>query len=515
MDAFSYIIQKQIDIDNPLKMNNGGWEFWRKYHVNINCGECLHSKYKNVLFYIFSYISSVYYQINNEAKLATNPFVKCKLYQLNYHMENPFISVENRELIMEVYSKTQKTYYAFTRLAKLFISKRIKSKVCNDLCMNELDENSHRVITIIHFKTKYLFLISDLMGIFRSALLNTSYFFPEPMYPKNPYNNIEFDVSAIYNIYFHMEKHRLIIPVVFRLFYNSNLNLDLFLHNNEAFIRDAFIHNYAFASPPSILFKDLDKMMSLYKSITSKLYICVEFPRDKLVEIFRPYLHLYYIRKYSVVGTDKYQDALVILKRKLREFVKFNPCFGRKTIKIIRKSNCFIIPQKKPTNRKEYYININYPSYHNGKQDIRSILEYRIPNECVCNTNRRMFIDSLLDSTSSGESVQSDSLNDMLIGTARINPINYIHRGRLSYGIDSDGIDSDSIDSDSDGDININNIIDRNIDINNNSDSDNDSDININNIIDRNIDLNIDLNNNNNNNSDSDNDEIEDDGSVS
>ena len=187
----------------------------------------------------------------------SNAVAKYKLYQLNWCIENPFISAENTELIIDLYSKTQKTYNGFTRLSKMFIYKKTKPKAYKDLCMNELNENSRNVLSIIQHKTKYLFLISDLMGIIRSALLNASYFFPEPIFPKNPYNNVDFNVSTMFNIYFHMERHRLSIPMVFRLFYNSNLDLDLFLHNNEAFIRDEIIYNHTFTTPSSYLFKDL------------------------------------------------------------------------------------------------------------------------------------------------------------------------------------------------------------------------------------------------------------------
>jgi len=479
MDAFSYILQKHLGVMNPIKMSNGGsWEFWGDYYAVMRCKDFVNIEYQTIQYYIFSFISSVYYQINNEAQLQTVAVAKYKLEQLNWCIENPFLSAEMKELIIDVYSKTQKTYNAFTKLSKLFIYKKNKPKAYKDLCMNELDENSRNVIQIMQHKTKYLFLISDLMGIFRTALLNSSYFFPEPILPKNPYNNVDFDISTIYNIYFHMEHNRLIIPMVFRLFYNSNLDLDLFLHNNESFIRDAIVYNHAFTTPTSYLFKDLVKMMTLYKAITSKLDICIEFPRDKLVEIFRPYLHLYFIRKYSVSGTDKYNSASNKLKSKLRSFVKFNHCFGRKTVKLIRKSIFYFTPTKQPKFLKESYINMKYPSYHTGNMDVNSILEYRIPADVVCDTNRRMFVDLQLDSPRPrGHSIR-DSLITNIMENAILqlnnDPLNEI----LSISDDSSSIYSDS-DNDSDNDINndINNIIDRHIDdINHHSDNDSDSD---------------------------------------
>ena len=46
----------------------------------------------------------------------------------------------------------------------------------------------------------------------------------------------------------------------------------------------------------------------------------------------RPYLHLYITSKYAVVGTEKKYISAIILKKKLHDFAKFNPLFGRKKI---------------------------------------------------------------------------------------------------------------------------------------------------------------------------------------
>jgi hypothetical protein len=68
-----------------------------------------------------------------------------------------------------------------------------------------------------------------------------------------------------------------------------------------------------------------------------------DFPQKKLVDIMRPYLHLYYLSKYYVTGTEKKNDSMEKLMNKFDLFVRFNPQFGRKIIKIER------IPKKKVT----------------------------------------------------------------------------------------------------------------------------------------------------------------------
>jgi hypothetical protein len=61
------------------------------------------------------------------------------------------------------------------------------------------------------------------------------------------------------------------------------------------------------------------------------LSISEEFPKDKLVNIMRPYLHLYYITKYSFMFNKK-ENAYAELTYKFRQFINFNPKFGRKYI---------------------------------------------------------------------------------------------------------------------------------------------------------------------------------------
>ena len=52
----------------------------------------------------------------------------------------------------------------------------------------------------------------------------------------------------------------------------------------------------------------------------------------------RPYLHLFYLYKYSILGTKKSKQALTILDEKSYLFWKFNPAFGRRIIKITNKT---------------------------------------------------------------------------------------------------------------------------------------------------------------------------------
>jgi hypothetical protein len=71
------------------------------------------------------------------------------------------------------------------------------------------------------------------------------------------------------------------------------------------------------------------KLMLLQKS---KIRVHKEFPGEKLVNIMKPYLRLFFIYKYSL---DDYKRTAAIcqLRDKLARFYKMYPRFGRKLLK--------------------------------------------------------------------------------------------------------------------------------------------------------------------------------------
>jgi len=63
----------------------------------------------------------------------------------------------------------------------------------------------------------------------------------------------------------------------------------------------------------------------------STLPIDRHFPKDKLIEIMRPYIKLYYKGKYSLQNS-KCNEYMYRLKVKLKMFIEHNPVFGRKKV---------------------------------------------------------------------------------------------------------------------------------------------------------------------------------------
>ena len=153
------------------------------------------------------------------------PFVKRKFFYLNELLDNVFLNNNSKNEILLFFSKAQRAYFAFSRLANIYKHKKATIKMNVDLYMNELNPNKKNVITILQSDSKYLFLGSDLVKIINSSLLNSSYFFAEPLQPKNPFNNIPFNKSTLCNIYFHIKDNCIINPNLFHLFFKANFQI--------------------------------------------------------------------------------------------------------------------------------------------------------------------------------------------------------------------------------------------------------------------------------------------------
>jgi hypothetical protein len=294
------------------------------------------------------YCSNLYY-----SKVVGKNFIQNKYYYLNEFLKNNFISNEVKDKFVVFFQKMQRSYFSFSKLAQIYKFKKIPVSVNTDMCMNEIDPNNKNVITIIQNDSKYLFLTSDLLRIINSSLLNSCHFFPEPLQPKNPFNNLPFNKSTLYNIYFFIKYNTIHSAILFSLFFKSNFNIDNFLYDNETLIRDTFIKNYAKNTPASVLYHDFKNMININMRYTKKLLINPEIPNEKLIDIFRPYLHLYYEFRYGVNGTDKRNNSIIELKSRLKDFVKFNPTFGRKIYKFEKK---YVMIKCEKTNNMVYVL---------------------------------------------------------------------------------------------------------------------------------------------------------------
>jgi len=240
----------------------------------------------------------------------------------------------SREEFINHFCKIQKTYYAFSRLAFLYKYKKSSMSVTTDIGLNDIAIHDKNVLCIFHFNSRYLFNVNDLIKIINTSLTNSYMLFSQPVMSKNPYNNLPFNKSNLYNIYFFIKSNTNIYNELFFKFFHCNFNLSLFYQKYEYLLREYIIENFIKNSTEDVLIQEIKRMINSYnKKHKKKILIHDEFPKKSLIKIMKPYLLLHLKCYYSLIPIIK-TNSSVILNNKLKKFQKFNPVFGRKTFKL-------------------------------------------------------------------------------------------------------------------------------------------------------------------------------------
>jgi hypothetical protein len=268
---------------------------------------------------------------------------KSKFTSLNETLNNFYFNVKPHEKcdFLNIFYKIQKIYHTLNKLSYLYKYKKTKITVNNDLQLNEIKLGEDNVICIYHINSRYLFKINELLKLIYTSLTNSYSFFCEPITIKNPYNNIPFSKSILFYIYYFLISHAKIKFInsryldIFLKFKDCNFNLTKFVNDYQYLLREYVIINYLNNSSNPILIDQIHRMIDYYNSRfkMNKIDICDNFPQDILIKVMKPYLQLKLISDYSLVHIKKMSAKRKLLK-KLYEFQKYNPKFGRKIIKL-------------------------------------------------------------------------------------------------------------------------------------------------------------------------------------
>ena len=371
MRAFFYILQKCANSttitypDEPLRINTKlGLDKPAKYDFMKVC-------------YVYNIVCKIYNEFTLQQQKTKPKFQKQKsnkqfawaklkvfsqiLYNDNKSNPSFFLNIYKNKLL-DTFSKAQRTYKAFARLAHIYRLKKYKTVVTEDLSMNPLDPKHPSTFILCQNNSNYLFNINDIVKIIENAITHAPSFFQDPIEPKNPYNNVKFNLSTLYNIYFKLKALPRLMPTLLHLFFLENFDIDEFILNNEPLLRETAIRKYIHNSPDDILYKSITKML-MTNYYTRKLTIHKEFPLKTLTDIFKPFLYYFYIINYDIQGTEKIDNYKRVLYIKLKKFYEYNKAFGRKmynsTIqnKLLKRLNLPIIPQT--------YFSTRHLSFHN------------------------------------------------------------------------------------------------------------------------------------------------------
>ena len=263
--------------------------------------------------------------------LLLTPFynTKTKFDFLSSIRDNIFYDDSIKNMIYKIFYEVQKKYHVLNRLLYRYKYRKAPIAIDTDLSLSNI-KSSPTTMTILQNNQKYLFTLFDLKKLIDSSLSNSPYHFSHPLPIKNPYNNMPFEKSTLYNIYFFMKKSDFVIPTLFHLYFLSNFNLSKFQQENEVMIQKVHLKQYLHNLSEKETKSEIIYMLKQNK-YTKKIKIDAEFPRDKLIEIFRPYLELFYKQNYSIDLNTRIMSKNE-LHVKLKDFYNFNPIFGRKYI---------------------------------------------------------------------------------------------------------------------------------------------------------------------------------------
>lgn len=276
-------------------------------------------------------IYHIYYLPYDNKKLYNTKSLKNKFQILDtIILKNKQLTVNEKYIFFLKFSKAQNAYSAFRKLATIYRHKSGKMfEIDTDLCFNQFRNFSPRIlISLIEDNVLYKFRLSDLLNIINRSLTNAPLFFAEPQAIKNPYTNIPFSLSNLYNIYFKLRETHYNMPMLFHQYFICNFDLGKFKNLNECYIRDKSINNFVNNASIDERYQYILRMFyTHYKSITFR--IDPYFPRKKLVTIFKSYLHLFLLEEYSL-NPHVRETSKIQLEYNLNIFSQLNPDFGKK-----------------------------------------------------------------------------------------------------------------------------------------------------------------------------------------
>ena len=268
-------------------------------------------------------------------------------YKQYYEFVNHFLiinSEQDKEDFKATFSKAQRIYNILNRFAYNYKFKKAKIVVNTDMCLNELNEGDKNVISIIQNNSKYLFNVKDLINIISSSLTSSNSFFVNPTKIRNPYNNVAFNKSTLYNIYFFIKFNTNYYSELLYKFFECDFNINIFKLTHEYMLREYIIKNFVYKSASNILINEIIYMIDefndlcIYSNIINRIKVDEEFPKERLIKIMQPYLFLFCKALYSYHPLDKV-NFLNYFKKGLLRFSNFNPDFGKKECKLVYKTD--------------------------------------------------------------------------------------------------------------------------------------------------------------------------------
>ena len=246
---------------------------------------------------------------------------------------NDFLSDIQKEVYLDMFSKAQRCYHGLIRFQRVWkFHKASFYDHDEDIYLNKLSQfPDSQKITLLQLNKKYVFRLTDLMTMWKTALESSCGFTPCPKIPNNPFLGIPFDKQHLYAIYFKLLDTSFLIPLYIHAFYK--LGFDTFSFELQAYplLKDNALNNYIKNSADDVLFLDSINMIEALKDELNHAYIDSRIPVEHYKHIansMRPFLEQYFKGLLSCNPIKRnYNSSRVIIN--LRAFFDRHPYFGR------------------------------------------------------------------------------------------------------------------------------------------------------------------------------------------
>ena len=339
----------------------------------------------------------------NEHYLRAFKKRKNKFNVLKDIFENNFILVDKKkELFFNFYTAQRVCFLLNKFYLKNTYKKYQIADIKTDLFFNSFDLNNDKVIfNLLQNNIIYKFKITDLLRIIESSLIYYELDLdPEPKNPMNPYNNILFSKTNLYNIYFYLKNNNFVISNNFHNFFNCDFNIADFTNKYEGVLRDKLIDKYYSNKSNNFKYNDIILMLRQYKSYVRNLIIHPEFSNTKVIERFECLLPYNLKSKFSFNSNNRiYSKKRLIFK--LKKIYNEDVRFGRIYVKCKRQiprgfqfqisNNNNDIIEKEPQKYSEInLLSPSIPNFNTVNEIINHILE-EVPSPILNSSDQYSF----------------------------------------------------------------------------------------------------------------------------
>ena len=238
-----------------------------------------------------------------------------------------FLNNNKKIILKNIFFQAASCRYKLKRMVHYY--RRKKSKIADitmDLYKNPLDTLSAIYkFSIIQNNTKFIFRLTDLLTMWKTALMHSDGLFPKPLSLKNPYTGDSFKNNTLYNIYFALLHSSFHIPPLISQLFLLNFNINDFKIIHGALLQDIAIHNYYDDISEDEKFIDILEMLDNYANKDHNLDSdCSEKIKKYIIKKIGNFLLSYYYIEYSNNLLLKAREKKTLIK-KINLFLSENP----------------------------------------------------------------------------------------------------------------------------------------------------------------------------------------------